>query len=66
MFVSQQLIPAANGFDHNGAQKDVRHFPAIHVRHIPCFPLAWRISHPYFFVHAHVMFAAAEGDRHRL
>lgn len=30
MFVSQQLIPAANGFDHNGAQKDVRHFPAIH------------------------------------
>lgn len=29
MFVSQQLIPAANGFDHNSAQKDVRHFPAI-------------------------------------
>lgn len=29
VFVSQQLIPAANGFDHNSAQKDIRHFPAI-------------------------------------
>ncbi|KAL0031632.1 hypothetical protein WJX77_010764 [Trebouxia sp. C0004] len=29
MFVSQQLIPASSGFDHNSAQKDVRHFPAI-------------------------------------
>ena len=31
MFVSQQLIPASSGFDHNSAQKDVRHFPAIQV-----------------------------------
>ena len=31
MFASQQLIPAANGFDHNSAQKDLRHFPAIQV-----------------------------------
>lgn len=29
VFISQQLIPASNGFDHNSAQKDLRHFPAI-------------------------------------
>lgn len=28
-FISQQLIPASSGFDHNSAQKDLRHFPAI-------------------------------------
>lgn len=31
VFISQQLIPASNGFDHNSAQKDLRHFPAIQV-----------------------------------
>ena len=39
MFVSQQLIPASSGFDHNSAQKDVRHFPAIQVSchsFLPC------------------------------
>lgn len=44
MFVSQQLIPASSGFDHNSAQKDVRHFPAIQVSCHSCLPCKhWKL-----------------------